>query len=319
MKRKITSLLTLTVTCMILIVACKKNEANSEDTAANLQVQSDDQARVSGELDAVANDANMILNDPSLDAQFSFNSPVAAGNTSPNNIICDASLVVDTVSNPRTITVTYDGTNCAGNRTRTGAVVLSMPKGMHWGDQGAVLTVSVQNLKIKRLGDNKSITLNGTKTITNVSGGKLINLASLGSITHTLSSSNMSITFDNGTQRSWQVAAQREFTYDNGVVISTTGMHTDGTNQGIVEWGVNRFGKTFACSISEPVVVRQDCDFRVVSGEIKHIRGDVTTTTTFGLDVNGNATACPGFGFHYFFKIAWTFPAGATYSFILPY
>ena len=87
--------------------------------------------------------------------------------------ICDATAVAEVTDDVKKITITYNGTNCHGNRTRTGVVVISMPKNSYWKDAGAVITISVQNLKIKRLGDGKSIIINGTKTITNVSGGLL--------------------------------------------------------------------------------------------------------------------------------------------------
>lgn len=112
------------------------------------------------------------------------------------SLICDATVAADMLSNPRTITITYNGTNCIGNRTRTGIVILSMNANARWKNPGAVINVSLQNLKITRLSDNKSITLNGTQTYTNVSGGLLINLPTLGTITHTITSSNLLIGID---------------------------------------------------------------------------------------------------------------------------
>jgi hypothetical protein len=227
-------------------------------------------------------------------------------------------VVVDSISNPRTITITYNGLNCFGTANRTGVVKLSMAQGIHWKDAGAVLTVQYINLHITRVSDNKSIIINGTMVHTNVSGGLLINLASLGTITHTLTSTGMSVTFDDNTQRVWQVAKQRVFTYNNGAVMTSTGTHTDGAHTHIAEWGINRFGHTFMSATTEPIVVRQDCDFRITSGQVTHYTAGITAVATFGLDVNGNATTCPGSG-HYYFKIVWTGPNGGTITAILPY
>ncbi|HUR12177.1 MAG TPA: hypothetical protein VM012_12455 [Flavitalea sp.] len=316
MKRKITSLLSVMAACGLLILACTKADINfNADSVANLQVQSDDQSRFSAESDAVSDDANLLLNDPSFNSGFNASETQAS---SLNNIICDATVAVDTMSNPRTVTITYNGTNCGGNRTRKGQVILSMPAGMHWGDVNAVLTVNIKNLAIKRLSDNKSITLNGIHTITNVTGGRLINLPNLSSIVHRVSSSNMSVTFDDGSQRTWQVAKQRTFTYNNGVVITITGLHSDGSHEGIAEWGLNRFGKAFSSAITQAIVLRQDCSFRIVSGAIQHIRADITTSATFGLDISGNSTTCPGTG-NYFLQLIWTDKTGKEYKFILPY
>ena len=115
-----------------------------------------------------------------------------------------------------------------------------MPMGQRWKDVGATATITVTDLKITRIRDGKSIVLNGTKTITNVSGGLLKDLASLQTITHTITG-NLKIDFENGTNRTWNVSKQRVFTYDNGIVITTTGTYSDGTDNNIAEWGTNRF------------------------------------------------------------------------------
>ena len=223
------------------------------------------------------------------------------------------------MSNPRTITITYNGTNCLGNRTRTGVIVISMAQNVRWKNAGAILNVTFQNFKVTRLLDNKSITLNGTQTYTNVSGGLLINLPTLNTITHTITSSNMSVTFDNGSQRNWQVARQRVFTYNNGIVVTINGMHTDGTITGIAEWGTNRFGHAFITAITQPLVLRQDCNFRLVSGKVHHVSSNVfDATVTFGLDAAGNPTGCPGLG-NYYMKIEWTGLLGVAHTAILPY
>ncbi len=293
-----------------VIISCQKDKSNTDDnSAAEISTHSDDQSRFSSEIDAVANDANLMI-----EATSGF----AGRGQEVQSLICDATVVVDTVSNPRTITITYNGSNCIGNRTRTGVVILSANQGVRWKDAGAIINVSFQNLKITRVSDNKSITINGTQTYTNVSGGLLVNLPTLGTITHTITSSNMSITFDNATQHSWQVARRRVFTYDNGLVVTINGMHTDGNVTNIAEWGTNRFGGTFSTSTLEPIVARQDCNARITSGKLKHITPLITATVTYGLDVAGNPTSCPGTG-NYYFKLEWTGPAGNSNSIILPY
>ena len=307
MKQRILFLSVTTLFLSLIFTSCQK-DSTTVDNTDEVSKHSDDQSRFSAETDAVANDADAILE----------TTPYFTNRGEQvQSVICDATVVVDTLSNPRTVTITYNGTNCLGNRTRTGVVILSMPAGMHWRNAGAILTITYQNLKITRISDNKSITINGSHTITNVSGGLLINLPNLGTITHTINSNGMSITFDDSTQRSWQVGKQRTFTYNNGVVITTTGTHTEGTTTGITEWGTNRLGHAFTSSILEPMVVRQDCSFRLVSGKIKHVTTVISATATFGLDINGNPTTCPGAG-HYYFKVEWTGPGG-TRSIILPY
>jgi hypothetical protein len=222
------------------------------------------------------------------------------------------------MSNPRKITITYNGLNCLGNRIRTGVIVISMPANVRWKDAGASITVDFQNYKVTRVSDNKSITINGSKTITNQSGGLLINLATAGPITHIVSSNGLAVSFDNGTFRSWQVARKHVYSFSTGAVLTVTGNHTIGTTTGIAEWGINRFGEAFTTVISSPLVIRQDCNFRLTAGEVIHTTANFTGTTTFGLDSSGNATGCPGTGVYYM-KIVWTGPNNNTHTLIWPY
>ncbi len=289
--------------------SCSKNTDTATDYITETSVQADDQSRFSSEVDAVANEIN---------ANLEINPAFSGRNENTQALICDATITVDTLSNPRTITINYNGTNCLGNRTRTGIVIISMPAGTRWRNAGATISVSFQNLKITRLRDNKSITINGTQTHTNVSGGLVFTFAGSTNITHTITSNNMSITFDDGSQRTWQVARRRVFTYNNGIVISTTGMHTENATTGIIEWGTNRFGHSFTSAVAQPLIIRQDCIFRLVSGKVNHWSTLSNSTVTFGLDAAGNPTSCPGTG-NYYFKLEWRGPSGIIRTVILPY
>jgi len=206
MKTKIALFLATVLFFVAIFTACKKENNNSknDDQQTEIAYQSDDQSRVSSEIDAVANDADI-----SIENSTGFTGRVSQGQSLLSDTVCDANVAYDIASNPRTITITYNGGNCWGTRTRTGKVIIAMAQGVQWKDQGASLTLTFQDLKITRVSDNKSITINGTQTYTNVTGGLLINLLTLGTITHSITSSNMSITFDDGTQRTWNVAKQR--------------------------------------------------------------------------------------------------------------
>ena len=310
MQLKIRLIAAVTLIMAVAFVSCKKADTTptTTDPTTELTAQSDDQSNVSAGTDAIENDVDLVL-----ESNPSFNGKI-------ENIlgtVCNANAVADSANGIKRITVTYNGVNCIGNRSLTGVVVLSMPLGTHWKDVGAVLTISTQNLKITRVRDDKSIIINGTKTITNVTGGRLSDLASRGTITHLIAGAD-SITFDNGKQRIWQVAKQRVFTYNNGIVITTTGTHTEGQVTGISDWGTNRFGNAFVTAISQPLVIRQDCDFRLVSGEVTHSKLAANVVVSFGLNAAGEPTSCPGTG-TYYFKLVWTGTNGQTKTIILPY
>ena len=308
MNLRLMSLLTLTL--FTTFIACKKDSSTTQqDPGPELTVHSEDQARISGEMDAVDYDLNVALE----------NNPAFSGRLYGINSLCGADVIPDTLSNPRKITISYNGEDCEGLHTRTGSIVISMPAGVRWKDAGAELTVTYQNYKVTRLSDNKSITINGSHLLTNVSGGLLYKLPTRQTITHTIGSSNLSITFDDGTKRDWSVARKRVYSYNGGApLITIYGTHTEGSQTGIADWGTDRFGRTFSTAITQPLVISSDCDFRLTSGQVLHTRQGSTAVVTFGLDKNGNATSCPATG-SYYFKLVWTGAGGNSQTFIAPY
>lgn len=294
----------------LLFSNCKKNNDDQEDKGLEIVADSDDQSRVSGEIDAVGMDANILLE---------FEPGFSGDNSILDEMICDASVVIDTDSDPMTITVTYNGSNCGFNRTRTGTVILSMAKGTKWKDAGSSVTVTYQDLVITRKSDNKSITINGSHTCVNESGGLLVQLALLENIIHVVNGSDLSVKFDNGTARTWNVARKRSFTYNNGIVMTVTGNHTEGNNDQIAEWGLNRLGASFVTTIIDPVVVKQSCDFRVTSGTVEHATSGYTAMVQFGLDNTGTPTACPG-SEKYYYKLTWQRAQnGSSFNMLIPY
>ena len=154
MKKNIQIMLAAILALSISFTSCKKTDKNTEDTNTDVATHSDDQSNVASATDDVANDANSII-----DNKAAFNG--RTDNTASFfNLPCNADAVMDSTTTTRRLTVTYHGLNCVGNRNRVGTVVLSIPLAQHWGDQGAVLTVETQNLKITMVSDGKSITIN---------------------------------------------------------------------------------------------------------------------------------------------------------------
>jgi hypothetical protein len=326
--------ISLCIVAGLSLYSCKKESAsgNSASSSENLAAAGDDEAQVSDESEAINDDVSTVLDSQSdfsgaadLAAPLSGTTAVnsvrteqAGGRFSIPGLICDATVTYDTSNSQRIITIVYDGTNCRGNRTRTGTVVITLPQGKYWKDAGATATVDIQHLKITRLRDGKTLEIDGARTFTNVSGGLLRDLATLKTITHTITSDGMTVTFNNGKQRTWHIAKQRMFTYDDGIVISTTGTYSDGTDDHIATWGTNRFGEAFKSLITEPKVFRQDCDFRLTAGQNTVKTADGTSVITYGLDANGDPTGCPGTG-TYYLKLVWTGINGGTYTVIMPY
>ncbi len=296
---------------LILFTSCKKSDSEKEAplTSAQIAAHTDDESLVSAETDAAMGDANIVLESEDT---FSGDFLVVAKR------VCDADLVIDTASNPMTITINYNGEGCTASRTRTGTVIISTAKATKWKMAGAVVSVRFQDLTITRVSDHKKIKLNGTHTYTNVTGGLLYSLSAQDSIVQTISSDNMSVSVDSTVARSWKIAKKRTYVYDNGIVLRITGAHTEGSLSNIAEWGTNRFDKKFTTTISSPLVFKQSCGFRLGAGTVAHVTGGFSATATFGLDITGLATVCPGEG-HYYYKLLWSGPDGVPSSVILPY
>jgi len=326
---KMKSLLLVAISATVLF-ACKKSSVDSNSSTmsnSDLQTQSDDQARVSTESDAAFDDVNTVMNDQasvtgsSAAPTMRYGVAVQGGpDTLKKSIICDAIVTIDTTSDPRVLTIIYNGGGCGFNRKRTGTVTVSIPAGKRWRDAGTQVTVTF-NLTITRVSDGKSIKLTGSHVYTDVTGGNIFALSANtpGPIVHTVTSSNMVITFDNGAQRTWNVARSRSYSYSSGLVVSLSGTHTDGSISGISEWGTNRFGNSFTAAITQPLVVQQSCSWQLTSGQYTLNNSAGNTAITFGLDAAGAATGCPVLGGSYYFKLVYTSNANKIYTLILPY
>lgn len=308
MKRTISFVAAAAFCAAIVFTSCKKDNTNdNQPSETEMNTHADDQNKVASDMDDITNELNGAIE----------TRPDFAGRTTQTFSICNAVAVADTFQNQRRLTITFNGDNCAGTRTRNGVVVATMPLNTQWKNAGAAITVTYQNLKITRKADGKFVTISGSHVLTNVTGGLLVQLAMQSPQSHTITSSGMAITFMDGSQRNWQVARKRDFTYNNGVVMTVTGTQTVNGITGVTEWGSDRFNRTFVTSISQPVVVRQDCAFRITSGQVKHNRQAVSATVTFGLNQAGAPAQCSPNAF--FMKIEWTGPNGNTHSHLMPY
>jgi hypothetical protein len=304
--RKITIALLAIVAVSLSFTACKKTAASgTSNTTDSAQVQSNDEAMANKETEDVTNDATGAVEGTggTIAARPDSASPIFAF------FPCDASI---TSLSDSAIKITYNGSNCSGTRTRTGSVTISFPDTLHWRNAGAAVTITYNNLLITRIADGKTLLINGSVTYKNVSGGLLVNLSNGNSITHTITG-NLDLTFPNNAQALWTITKQRVFTYNDGIVITTTGTGIGG----IAEAGLNRYGNQFTSAITVPRVIEQSCEFRLVSGQTLYTGPNATVTTTFGLNASGDpVSACP-IGFFYY-KQLWTI-AGKTYTFIGPY
>jgi len=313
-----TRLLAFAAMAALTITACKKSSkdddsnVNRVDLATEATNHADDQSRVGTEMEAVDNDINVFVEN---NVMFGRELQTASLLTQP----CNVTPSIDSTATSRRLTLTFNGLNCAGTHRRQGTIVVTMPLNRRWRDSGTVLSVAVNNLQITRVRDTQTITVNGTRQLLNATGGLPRFLPIGQSIRHELTG-QMTITFPGGSQRVWNVARRRTYSRPNGpMIITVTGMHTDGTLTGISEWGSNRYGNPFVTQIIEPLRMSSECGFRLGQGQVRHSRLAATVDVTFGLNAQGNPTSCPGPAQPYFFKAVWTGAGGNTQTVIRPY
>ena len=302
-----------------IFTGCKKDktEDNADESAIQI-TNGSDEARMSSETDDVADEANRVAL-----AYPNFRGVGAIAIVTGNHIPCNA-IIDTTLKSQGKLTITYNGNNCGGNRTRTGVITLQLPYNSAtntvtpWSTAGCVLTVTFVNYKVTRLSDGKSITINGTKYITNVNGGLMDDADSFASpIVHHITSSTMQITFDDGTTRTWSIDRTRTINRTNGLTtVTITGNSTQNGISNVSVWGVNRRGDNFTVSISTPIVLSSACDFHPISGVRVHKGVIRELTITFGVDQSGNPVSigCP-----YGYRLNWVNKNGVAKQSILSY
>jgi hypothetical protein len=276
----------IAVFTLAITSGCKKDKLDKSGNSSSMEQMAKDANDVQSNTDEAMNDANAVL---SLGIQKSTL-------MLPCNATIDSSTVInDTIS----YYITYNGLNCNGTRLRTGQVVIRKKANTHWSDAGATVMVAFNNLTITRVSTNKSLTLNGSRTFTNVSGGVLLNLgSSMTSIVHMVSG-NLTATFDNGSTRQWNISRQRTYTGTPGqLVLTVDGLGNSGVYSNLVVWGVNRIGEDFFTQITQSVVYREVCGWEPVSGIMVHqVPGlNKMATLTFGYDNNNqpiSGSTCP--------------------------
>ncbi|MEI6435611.1 MAG: hypothetical protein WCP32_12255 [Bacteroidota bacterium] len=270
----------------LTVSGCKKDKKDTTFDSTSLQQLSNDEASVQNASDEAMNDVDLFL---------------ATTNTKSTEALpCDATLdSVRVVNDTITKYITYNGFNCNHSRFRTGKVQISKLVNTPWSQAGAMVIVKHINFTIRKVSNNKTITINGIKTHQNVTGGALWQLGNgVTSIVHK-TWGNETITFNDNTTRSWQVARQKTFTGTPGEIILTLdGFGNEGGYANLVVWGVNRHGENFYTQIPQSLVLRQSCDWDPVSGvKIHQIPSDSKSATlTFGYNSNNqpiSGSECP--------------------------
>lgn len=300
-KKTMTPIMVATTMCLIF-TGCKK----TEDTAPSTTQTTDDsnqQAVSAADINNVENESAKSLDDVNavLDGISNLRSSSA-----PCNITVDSSAKAIGL-----IKLTFVGNNCDNTKSRSGIISIQLlydgTNVTRWRTAGAKVTLTYSNFKVTNLLDNKSLTFNGTHSVTNVNGGGLGTITSGTSVIHKVRGT-MQLTFDDGTFRLWNIARTRTFTNTGGIINDkVTGDTTVNNHTNVAMWGTNRAGEIFDISITTPVVVNvagSTCLYKPLSGVRVHHGLARELTVTYGVNASGVVEPlgnCP-----YGFKLNWT-------------
>ncbi|HSZ71439.1 MAG TPA: hypothetical protein VK750_02105 [Cytophagaceae bacterium] len=300
MKKTLVKISMLCLCAGLIFTACKKKTDETPAADTTQQTNGGDDTRAQNESDAAASDAET--------AMTTSNSTMRSESTIINNSTIGANIDTSSANaSVKTLVITYDGISHIGGRVRTGSISVALTTGSHWKAAGSVITLTFNNYKATRLSDGKSITLNGTKTITNVSGGLITTMIVGDSLVRTVASTNMSFTFDDGTQRTWNISRTRAITKQSstGYTLYIMGTGSAGGYNNVAAWGTTRLGLPFYSIINQAIVWNTaKCLYAPISGS-RTIQGITRALTiTYGVDEQGNAVTsatCP-----YGVRLNWT-------------
>jgi hypothetical protein len=287
----------------LAFTSCKKNREFRNETAS----VTEDNKNVQAEMDGAVDDANKAISDnPSIGGRVS-GMPSALAFT-------PCGFTIDTTQKSQGVLVfNFDGTTVCNSRIRSGIIKVSLMdflSGKRWRDAGAVLKLDFSGYKIKRTSDNKSLTFDGSSTVTNVEGGNWVTLffALSPKLVNKVEATNLKVTFDDGKAATCNLSRKFTYTWSNNVL--TAKGEGEGTYNGLnnlENWGVSKEGNNYTSQVLDPVVWNSTCGAnKPTSGklDVQVQDKEFSFAATFGVDQSGNVVtnSCP-----WGFKVEWKF------------
>ncbi|MGD0711689.1 MAG: hypothetical protein ABR968_10990 [Bacteroidales bacterium] len=281
----------------INIAGCKKDKTSTTPDPSSLQQLSKDDAQVQASDDEITGDANAELSSTSAKAM--------------DTTISSCNITVDTVGGDSLqITLQYHGFNLGGNFKRTGTVVITKLLGVQWKTAGCAVVFKYENLIVEKISSGKTFTFNGTRTWTNVSGGLIKNLNGSTTVTHTITGA-MTITFDDGSTRIWNISRQRVWggTFPSALTVTVSGFGSAAGYNNLVEYGTNRKGEAFYTQINTPILyVYNSClafQWIPIWGVIEYQIPSVPKSATLTFGYNSSDALVPYGNCADYFRLDW--------------
>jgi hypothetical protein len=309
MKKTFVKLSIIALSFGLLFTACsKKKDSTNPDDSNQQATTAADQSDVTTESDQSVNDANTVIGGSASNERTDGNLAIVIGAS------------IDTTNwNSGKYIITYNGNNLNDTKKRTGTITIQRTVAK-WSVPGSVLTITYNNYKVTKLSTGKSITLNGTLVVTNVSTSTNTywTLPVNSSIEHKIRGA-LTITFDDGTQRIWNIARHKTITNHGSFyyTLSIAGDTAVSSYSHVEAWGINRNGEHFYGETTSAIVYSTSCGFDPISGVYVHQGIARTLTATFGVNSDGTVNTsltCP-----YGWKIDWINASGNAKEVIKAY
>lgn len=313
---RITHVLAVTAAAIALtFTACKKDK----DTPGEDLRVANDNAKVDNDIEMAFKDVNDAFSQSSIAQRVASPNDIQAGWQPP----CGASVDTSLLQSDKQVTFSFDGSTVCLNRIRSGNIVAKLITGNRWSDVGAVLQLTFTNFAVTYTSTNQTFTYNGTKTIKNVNGGLVRNLGpGSPSVVHKVRG-NLSVTFEDGTQRTWWITRRNTYSFNNGFELVSAGdtlMANPDTILALIPYtvgGVTRYGADFKYRAPIDIVTTSACGWdKPVQGQRILLYNDRGVTVTLGVDAMGNPAggACA-----YGYKVEWTRLNGQLASAVIAY
>ena len=328
MKKTILTTVIAFFTIAFLVIGCSKSGTStspSNTDEATLQAKvtqnSEDQTNIQNDDDARANDATTAaetvpgfglnaVNNSAHFGTFGADTTVINDSTSFSWFIIDKTPFKSKI--PRII-LRYKGIKeSQTGYKKVGIITVDLINGKKWTDTGAIL----------RETDSVYITYNGktrfyncVRFVTNVSGGYYNISQKPNPFVYTMHAYG-SITFEDGTQRTYWITRRNSFNKSNPFTFSVAGDTTINSNSCTIG-GVTRYGANFLVQAPEAISSNLVCGYvNPTLGERILAYGTEAVTITYGVDDTGTPITN---GCAYGFKINWTKLSGQQGTVVISY
>ncbi len=229
----------------MIFASCKKdsNSGGSANNSTDLEIAQDNTLS-----ESTYNDVTTMVDQAALSGGVSIvPSSMESGQSSQNTstlLSACASLTIDTVNSPHSITIDFGTTNCLciDTRNRRGKIIATWTG--QYRDAGTVVSVTFDNYAVN---DNQ---ISGTKTVTNMG------LNGAGNLVYQIVVNGQIIKANNGGTITWASTRQREWTAGASTplnLLDDTYSITGNAN------GTDTAGTTYAIAIQQPLVRKMNC------------------------------------------------------------